>query len=544
MEISHFTGNNKPATIVVRVGNNRPDLGTNPICNRFTGVLEEGQPLFLPCNPPMPGAFVSVHLEVNQPAALSICEAFVYTDQALPIERCPSFRDQPPGALASYNGKCYIFYNRQPMNLRDALSFCRSRGGTLINESNPALQGFISWELWRRHRSDVSSQYWMGAVRDNKERNTWKWIGGDDVSVSFWNLPGGDEDCARYDGSKGWLWSDTNCNTQLNFICQHQPKACGRPEQPPNSTMVTTKGFDVGATVDYTCDEGHLLVGPAQRTCLETGFYNEFPPVCKYIECGLPASIPHGTYDLVNASVGYLSQVVYKCSEGHEMFGRAMLTCDIDERWNGPPPRCEVIECDALPVATKTAKILTPNGTFYGSKAEIQCNRGLKHDGPAFITCTATGQWSGPITTCVDDPTQTTKAPIPSIPATTFTRPRTSPPSRKTSSSIRTSSRFSTSTTQKTIPVHSIPIHNIDLDDEDDDNDSDILPGTVREEFPPRRPVQPVVNIPKNNHHPTPTATTTTTTTKKVETTTKDLQEEIDAAHPEDNEVAGTNNNR
>lgn len=533
---SRSTGNNKPATIVVRVGNNRPDLGTNPICNRFTGVLEEGQPLFLPCNPPMPGAFVSVHLEVNQPAALSICEAFVYTDQALPIERCPSFRDQPPGALASYNGKCYIFYNRQPMNLRDALSFCRSRGGTLINESNPALQGFISWELWRRHRSDVSSQYWMGAVRDNKERNTWKWIGGDDVSVSFWNLPGGDEDCARYDGSKGWLWSDTNCNTQLNFICQHQPKACGRPEQPPNSTMVTLKGYDVGATVDYTCDEGHLLVGPAQRTCLETGFYNEFPPVCKFIECGLPASIPHGTYELVNASVGYLSQVVYNCNEGYEMAGRSILTCDIDERWNGPPPRCEVVECDALAPNHKNSKILTPNGTFYGSKAEIQCARGFKLDGPSVLTCTASGQWSGPVTNCIEDGSQTTKAPTPTIPATTFTRPRTSPPSRKTSSSIRTSSRFST-TTQK-----AVPIHNIDLDIEDDTNESDILPGTVREEFPPRKPVRPIASVPKNNQPAPPAAISTTT--RKIDTTTKDAQEEIDAAHPEDNEVAGSNNNR
>ncbi|CRL04022.1 CLUMA_CG017140, isoform A [Clunio marinus] len=459
-------GNNKPATIVVRVGNNRPDLGTNPICNRFTGVLEEGQPLFLPCNPPMPGAFVSVHLEVNHPAALSICEAFVYTDQALPIERCPSFRDQPPGALASYNGKCYIFYNRQPMNLRDALAFCRSRGGTLINESNPALQGFISWELWRRHRSDISSQYWMGAVRDSKERNLWKWIGGEDVSVSFWNLPGGDEDCARYDGSKGWLWSDTNCNTQLNFICQHQPKACGRPEQPPNSTMITSKGFDVG----------------------------------------------------------------------YEMLGRAMLTCDIDERWNGPPPRCEIVECDALPANHKNSKILTPNGTIFGAKAEIQCARGFKINGPNFITCTATGQWSGPITACVEDVTLTTKAPTPSIPATTYTRTRTSQqPSRKSSTPIRTSSRFSTSTTQK-----SIPIHQIDLDDEEDNNDTDILPGTVREEFPPRKAVRPVISIPKNNQ-PQPTVTTTT---RKIETTTRNVQEEIDAAHPEDNEVAGTNNNR
>lgn len=208
----------------MRVGNNRPDLGTNPICNRFTGLLEEGQPLFLPCNPPMPGAFVSVHLETpgGAPAALSICEAFVYTDQALPIERCPVFRDQPPGASASYNGKCYIFYNRQPLNFRDALGFCRQRGGTLINESNPALQGFISWELWRRHRSDASSQYWMGAVRDQHDRNVWKWVNGKPVTVSFWNLPGGNEDCTRYDGAKGWLWSDTNCNMPLNYICQHR----------------------------------------------------------------------------------------------------------------------------------------------------------------------------------------------------------------------------------------------------------------------------------------------------------------------------------
>lgn len=103
--INLIIGASKPATIVVRVGNNRPDLGTNPICNRFTGFLEEGQPLFLPCNPPMPGAFVSVHLEVPVASALSICEAFVYTDQALPIERCPQFRDQPPGSTATYNGE-------------------------------------------------------------------------------------------------------------------------------------------------------------------------------------------------------------------------------------------------------------------------------------------------------------------------------------------------------------------------------------------------------------------------------------------------------
>ncbi|XP_046667022.1 uncharacterized protein LOC124358766 isoform X1 [Homalodisca vitripennis] len=423
-------GKNKPATIVVRVGNNRPDLGTNPICNRFTGFLEEGKPLFLPCNPPMPGAFVSVHLEgAPGPSQLSICEAFVYTDQALPIERCPQFRDQPPGSTATYNGKCYIFYNRQPLNLREALAFCRSRGGSLVDESNPALQGFISWELWRRHRSDTSSQYWMGAVRDPQDRNNWKWLGGDDVTVSFWNLPGGNEDCARYDGAKGWLWSDTNCNVKINYICQHQPKACGKPEQPPNSTMVA-KNFNVGATIDYSCDEGHLLVGPSTRVCLPTGFYNEFPPVCKRVQCGYPADIPNGNYQLLNDSVGYMSQVLYSCDEGYKLIGRAQLICDLDERWDGPPPRCHPVRCSDPPEIENGEVFLNSNVSVVGTVVEYSCiSRKYRLIGAKQIICLPSGQYDKPAPQCKE-----IKQSTPIVPLVTAPKPRTTtrlPPTRE-----------------------------------------------------------------------------------------------------------------
>ncbi|XP_049828263.1 uncharacterized protein LOC126267256 isoform X1 [Schistocerca gregaria] len=449
-------GKNQAATIVVRVGNNRPDLGTNPICNRFTGPLEEGKPLFLPCNPPMPGAFVSVHLEGSVPSQLSICEAFVYTDQALPFERCPQFRDQPPGSTATYNGKCYIFYNRQPLNFRDALGFCRSRGGTLVDESNPALQGFISWELWRRHRSDVNSQYWMGAVRDPKDRNNWKWLDGDDVTVSFWNLPGGNEDCARYDGSKGWLWSDTNCQAKLNYICQHQPKACGRPEQPPNSTMIA-KNFNVGSIVEYQCDPGHLLVGPSTRTCLTTGFYNEFPPVCKRIECGFPADIANGRYQLLNRTVTYLSQVEYSCDDGHEMIGRALLTCDVDERWNGPPPFCQAIECEEPPSIENGHYSLSNNATIVGTVVEYRClSQHFKLVGPKQIQCMSNGLYDQPPPVCKEEvkptnavpPTRATKPPArtrtpanaaPTARPTIYGPTVISPVSRTTAAAISTS---------------------------------------------------------------------------------------------------------
>lgn len=35
----YISANNRPATIVVRVGNNRPDLGVNPICNKYNGFI-------------------------------------------------------------------------------------------------------------------------------------------------------------------------------------------------------------------------------------------------------------------------------------------------------------------------------------------------------------------------------------------------------------------------------------------------------------------------------------------------------------------------
>ena len=59
------------------------------------------------------------------------------------------------------------------------------------------------------------------------------------------------------------------------------------------------------------------------------------------VQCGLPARIPNGAYRLKNSTRHYLSTVSYRCAEGYQIIGRADLICDVDGRWNGPPPRCE-----------------------------------------------------------------------------------------------------------------------------------------------------------------------------------------------------------
>ncbi|XP_055927672.1 CUB and sushi domain-containing protein 3-like isoform X2 [Argiope bruennichi] len=392
--------NNRPATIVVRVGNNRPDLGVNPICNKYTGFIEEGRPLFLPCTTAMPGAFVSVYLEEPAQNQLSICEAFVYTDQALPIERCPSFRDQPLGSTATYNGKCYIFFNNQPRNLLSARRFCEIRGGNLIDETSPALQGFLSWELFRRHRNDPNGQYWLGAVRDPRDPNNWKWINGQDVTVSFWSVPGTKENCSRFDGSKGWLWSETNCNLNLNYICQHKPSTCGKPERPANSTIVA-RNFDIGSVIEYKCNPGHLLVGPNIRTCLPSGFFSEFPPKCRYLECGDPAQIAHGSYTLINGTLHYLSAVQYTCDEGHVLVGRGNLVCDVDEKWNGPPPRCDPFYCRQPPPIQNGHFVMSSNTTVFGTITRYYCDEGFEMKGKDTIKCVASGYWNGEPPICI-----------------------------------------------------------------------------------------------------------------------------------------------
>ncbi|MCL4146520.1 UNVERIFIED_CONTAM: hypothetical protein GTU68_048270, partial [Idotea baltica] len=85
-----------------------------------------------------------------------------------------------------------IFHSEAPLNFDDAFDVCQSRGGSLLDETNPASTRIpLFWELWRRHEATPSGQYWIGdRPATPTTPNNWKWINGRDVTISFWNLPG------------------------------------------------------------------------------------------------------------------------------------------------------------------------------------------------------------------------------------------------------------------------------------------------------------------------------------------------------------------
>lgn len=69
----------------------------------------------------------------------------------------------------------------------------------------------------------------------------------------------------------------------------------------------------------------------------------------------------------------------------------------------------------------------------------------------------------------------------------------------------------------------------------------------MREEFPPKKTIKPVVIAPKNGHAnnaPSPPSLKVRPLSPTYETTTKNAQNVILAAHPQDNEIAGSVNIR
>jgi len=95
--------------------------------------------------------------------------------------------------------------------------------------------------------------------------------------------------------------------------------------------------------------------------------------------------------------------------------GRARLTCDIDERWNGPPPRCEPILCDppaavahgyfgldeldndeSVPIKNNYNRSLLVN-----SVVTYTCEKGYRLVGSRQITCLNTGLYDHVAPTCI-----------------------------------------------------------------------------------------------------------------------------------------------
>ena len=121
------------------------------------------------------------------------------------------------------------------------------------------------------------------------------------------------------------------------------------------------------------------------------------------LECGMPADILHGRLQFVNGTRQFKSIIRYECNPGYVLVGRNELLCDVDQRWNGPPPRCEPVYCDEPKQIRHGGFSLSTNSTRFGTVVSYYCSS-PRHNlvGPAKITCLKDGSYNADPPSCVE----------------------------------------------------------------------------------------------------------------------------------------------
>lgn len=140
---------------------------------------------------------------------------------------------------------------------------------------------------------------------------------------------------------------------------------CETPNVPPGSYVI---GYDynVHSSIEYHCDNGHLLRGEAQLKCMENGEWSGDAPFCEYIDCGPLQPVPYGSFKYVQNSTFIASEAVYTCTNSHKLQGVNKRTCQENASWSGETPKCEEIRCAEPILAPHSILSVTGNDRMYG----------------------------------------------------------------------------------------------------------------------------------------------------------------------------------
>ncbi|RUS82417.1 hypothetical protein EGW08_009805, partial [Elysia chlorotica] len=190
---------------------------------------------------------------------------------------------------------------------------------------------------------------------------------------------------------------------------------CSTPPTIPHTFSNSLQGTEYTAVVKYHCKIGYSLVDSSadNLTCGAMGIWTaEVTPSCKAIDCGLPPLYPNTMYDLENNHTSYLSHAFYQCDPGYQVKTTLLneesngtssvnvLTCHETGHWIGNPIACEPVDCGTYPDSPDV--IYHPdNGTKFGALVFYSCRLGFSKNGPDFLHCEDSGNWSSYSHSCL-----------------------------------------------------------------------------------------------------------------------------------------------
>ncbi|XP_054836402.1 complement receptor type 1 [Eublepharis macularius] len=183
---------------------------------------------------------------------------------------------------------------------------------------------------------------------------------------------------------------------------------CPNPGEPDNGRVIVPKDLFFGSTVNFSCDEGHRLIGQSSIRCIIANqkiIWSGGIPRCQRIPCYPPPDIPHGKHNgRYNQDYVYGDAVTYTCDKGYPRIGDAYIHCTTKDGENGVwsgHVSCGAIQCSA-PQSIANGKYTSQASEVFdnGAFVEYSCGPGYKLIGEARIYCTETGSWSSPTPYC------------------------------------------------------------------------------------------------------------------------------------------------
>ncbi|XP_053882868.1 complement receptor type 2-like [Malaclemys terrapin pileata] len=176
--------------------------------------------------------------------------------------------------------------------------------------------------------------------------------------------------------------------------------------------------LQVGATANFSCNEGYRLNGPTSAKCVVVGNgvdWDKELPLCEAIPCRPPPGITHGSHTGQNVQeFSFGSAVTYKCDQGFSLIGEASIHCTtkdhVNGEWSGPAPECKVVKCPEPEV--KNGKKQSGFGPHYsyGNTVIFECDSGYTLKGSSSVKCEANNSWFPSLPTCLRQNTGTTIA--------------------------------------------------------------------------------------------------------------------------------------
>ncbi|XP_053325675.1 L-selectin-like [Spea bombifrons] len=336
-------------------------------------------------------------------------------------------------------------YSTDIMTYEKARTYCQNHYTDLV-----AIQNKREIEHLLEIMPRSKSYYWIGI---RKIEGKWTWVGTNKTlttEAEYWaqgepNNKKKTEDCVEIyikNGKGAGMWNDDSCmkkkhplcytascneflcgghgeciETINNYTCscdegffgtncQYVVKCPTLTDQPFGfiSCSHTWADFSFLSSCSFSCIEGFVLDGANKTECLSSGIWSSPSPQCKAGKCE-DFRIPKHCLATCNHSLAeysYNSTCEFKCSEGFQLYGSTVTTCDSSGQWTKPTPTCEAVKCENLTApGNASMKCEHPWAqNSYNSTCTFQCPEGWILEGSKKTVCRSSGLWSEPAPMC------------------------------------------------------------------------------------------------------------------------------------------------